>query len=69
MCSCTLVRDACAAEIDFNQLMTVDQTPPYYRIPHLCAGQPQHLKKQETTTEISQRMQLLSKGLFSREQR
>lgn len=40
----TVVGDARAAEIEFNELSAAQQTSPHYRVSHLGAGQPQHLQ-------------------------
>lgn len=34
----TLVRDPCAAEVKFNQLIAADQTSPHDCVSHLSAG-------------------------------
>lgn len=45
----TLVCDAGAAEVQFDQLTAVDDASPDHRVPHLSAGEAQHLHKPENT--------------------
>lgn len=35
----TVVSDACAAEVELEQLSTVDQTSPHHRVTHRSTGQ------------------------------
>lgn len=43
----TVVGDARAAEVEFNELGAAQQTSPHHCVSHLGAGQPQHLQTRE----------------------
>lgn len=42
-----VVSDPCVPDIQFGRLIAVDQTVPYYCIPHLSASSSQHLQNTE----------------------